>query len=194
MAGKQAKILSEKEVARALKHLGSRRHRNRDRCILLLSVKAGLRAGEISKLTWSMVLDADHTIGQVVAVRDAIAKKRSGRSIPMHPDLKKALERLHRSGKDVRPDDPVIQSERAAPMTAASMVNWFARLYAQLGFVGCSSHSGRRSFVTYAARRLDKAGASLRDVQQMAGHASLEQTAAYVEGDTEAKRRLVALL
>ncbi len=33
---------------------------------------------------------------------------------------------------------------------------------------------------------------SLRDVQQLAGHASLAMTQRYIEGDTEAKRKLVA--
>jgi hypothetical protein len=35
---------------------------------------------------------------------------------------------------------------------------------------------------------------SLRDVQELAGHISLAMTQRYIEGDTEAKRKLVALL
>jgi len=35
---------------------------------------------------------------------------------------------------------------------------------------------------------------SLRDVQELAGHTSLAMTQRYIEGDTEAKRTLVALL
>lgn len=35
----------------------------RDRVMILLSVKAGLRAGEIAKLGWSMLLDADGRLG-----------------------------------------------------------------------------------------------------------------------------------
>jgi hypothetical protein len=37
-------------------------------------------------------------------------------------------------------------------------------------------------------------GGSLRDVQELAGHTSLAMTQRYIEGDTEAKRKLVALL
>jgi hypothetical protein len=29
-----------------------------------------------------------------------------------------------------------------------SVVNWFAELFRELGFKGCSSHSGRRTFIT----------------------------------------------
>ena len=71
---------------------------------------------------------------------------------------------------------------------------WFQRLYQSLGFEGCSSHSGRRTFITRAARKVSEAGGSLRDVQQLAGHRSLATTQRYVEGDTEAKRKLVNLI
>jgi integrase/recombinase XerD len=39
-----------------------------------------------------------------------------------------------------------------------------------------------------------EAGGSLRDVQQLAGHASLSMTHRYIEGDSDAKRKLVNLL
>jgi integrase/recombinase XerD len=59
---------------------------------------------------------------------------------------------------------------------------------------GCSSHSGRRTFITRAARKVSEGGDSLRDVQQLAGHTSLDMTQRYIEGDTEAKRKLIALI
>jgi integrase/recombinase XerD len=39
-----------------------------------------------------------------------------------------------------------------------------------------------------------EAGGSLRDVQQLAGHSSLQTTQRYIEGDSDAKRRLVDLV
>ena len=45
-----------------------------------------------------------------------------------------------------------------------------------------------------AARRISQVGGSLRDVQELARHASLAMTQRYIEGDTEAKRKLIALL
>jgi integrase len=57
MAGKQAKILNDKQLAHLLAYASTTRYPLRNRVIVLLSVKAGLRAGEIAKLTWDMVLD-----------------------------------------------------------------------------------------------------------------------------------------
>ncbi len=79
-------------------------------------------------------------------------------------------------------------------MSAASVALWFHRLYTRLGLAGCSSHSGRRTFITRAARKVSEVGGSLRDVQQLAGHSSLATTQRYVEGSTDAKRRLVNLV
>jgi len=41
---------------------------------------------------------------------------------------------------------------------------------------------------------LSEVGGSVRDVQQLAGHASLQTTQRYIEGDTDAKRKLVQLI
>ena len=51
MAGKQAKILTRQQVRAALQRARRSRYPQRDRVMILLSVKAGLRAGEIAKLT-----------------------------------------------------------------------------------------------------------------------------------------------
>jgi len=66
--------------------------------------------------------------------------------------------------------------------------------YTSLGLSGCSSHSGRRTFITHAARKVSEMGGSLRDVQQLAGHTSLAMMQSYIEGATEAKRKLIALI
>jgi integrase len=46
-------------------------------------------------------------------------------------------------------------------MSPVSIVNWFAKAYQAIGLQGCSSHSGRRTFITRAARLVHHAGASL---------------------------------
>src|SRR6476646_4415575 len=178
MAGKQAKTLTRQQVATALRHTRHGRYPRRDRVMILLSVRAGLRAGEIAKLTWPMLLDADGRLGNRIELHDRAAKKGSGRTIPLHPDLRRALQQLRRH---TGAEGAVIRSERGGSrgMRPGSVVNWFRGLYRKLGLNACSSHAGRRTFITNAARLVFKAGGSLRDVQQLAGHRSIEQTQAY---------------
>ena len=189
--GKQAKILTDKQIRAVLAELDTRRYPLRDRLMFLFSIKAGLRAKEIASITWSMVTNSEGEIGDVIALENRASKgKGGGRVIPMHPDLKTALIALQRErGDKVRHDLPIIHSERDKGLSPAAVVVWFHRLYAGLGMVGCSSHSGRRSFLTRAARKISEVGGSLRDVQQLAGHASLSTTARYIESDADAQRK-----
>lgn len=191
MAGKQAKTLSTDHIDDLLFFAERSRHPLRNRLIVLLSVKAGLRAAEIAKLTWDMVLGPSGQVGVAIELQDKIAKKRGGRSIPLHAELRDSLIEARKLCND---RGPIIRSERGGAMTPMSIVVWFSRAYQALGFDGCSSHSGRRTFITRAARAVHKAGGSLRDVQLLAGHRSIQTTQRYIDGDSDAQRRLISLI
>ena len=191
MAGKQAKILSSYDVNDLLIFATCTRHPFRNRLIVLLAAKAGLRASDVAKLTWDMVLDPTGNVGAGIELRDAVAKNGSGRLIPMHPDLRHALAAYRGLSSGI---GPLIQSERGGAMTPLSIVVWFNRAFRNIGLNGCSSHSGRRTFITRAARLVHKTGGSLRDVQLLAGHRSIQTTQRYIDGDTDAQRKLVALI
>src|SRR5580700_6735661 len=155
MAGKQAKILSDEQTTSLLVFASSTRNPRRNHLILLLSLKAGLRAGEIANLTWDMVVGPTGEIGSVIELRDCAAKKNSGRLIPIHPSLRTALIAWRKTSSQ---RGPIIRSERGGQMTPVSIVNWFAIAYRAVGLNSCSSHSGRRTFITRAARLVHKAG------------------------------------
>ena len=63
MAGKQAKILSDANIDDLLLYAEMTRQSARNRAMVLLSAKAGLRAGEIAHLTWEMVTDPTGAVG-----------------------------------------------------------------------------------------------------------------------------------
>ena len=87
----EAKILSAADVGDLLVFASCTRQPLRNTVMVLLSAKAGLRAGEIANLTWDMVVDANGQISGLIELADGAAKKCSGRSIPIHPDLAAAL-------------------------------------------------------------------------------------------------------
>jgi integrase/recombinase XerD len=138
-----------------------------------------------------MLTDAEGNLASAISLRNEATKGSSGRVIPLNRKLRKALELLFQ----VRDASPyVITSERGQRTSAAVIVNLFAHWYRTLGLQGCSSHSGRRTFITSAARKISTVGGSIRDVQILAGHAALSTTQRYIEADVEAQRKVVDLI
>jgi integrase len=194
MIGKQAKVLSRDDLKRVLSlvRLGPMPVRNR--VIVLLAVRAGLRACEISGLTWAMVQDANGDVAPLLDVRSGIAKCGHGRRVPVHRELMSALVSLKRMTPNIDTYSPVIASRCGRGLRPNSIVNWFIATFRRANLEGCSSHSGRRTFITQAARRAHRVGASLRDVQLLAGHRSIETTQRYIDGDSDAQHRLIAII
>ena len=111
--------------------------------------------------------------------------------IPSNRELRIALQALREQGNA---SPYVIVTERSERTSASAIVNLFASWYRAAGLQGCSSHSGRRTFITNAARTISTVGGSLRDVQMLAGHSALSTTQRYIEADAEAQRRVVELV
>ena len=191
MLGKQAKILSSVQQKLVLSYLDETRHPLRNRVAFLLSMKAGLRAKEIATLQWRHITDAEGNVASQITIEDKGSKGRGGRTIPMNKALHHELLELqtHRSPSAT---DAVFYSERKrGNVSAQTVVDFFADLYGKLEFEGASSHSGRRTFITNAAKKITTVGGSLRDVQFLAGHSSLQTTQRYIESDGQAMRKIV---
>lgn len=189
---KQAKTLNPVQIKGLLGHLADTRNPKRNKVIFLLSVKAGLRAKEIAMVSWPMLTNSDGQLGDALALQNTASKgKKGGRKIPLHPELKAALADL---AADTGMQGQVIKSERRAQTSPEVIANMLDGWYKAMGWAGCSSHSGRRTFITNAAKKLSLANCTLRDVQLLAGHSSLATTQRYIEADTDGQRKLVGLI
>ena len=111
MLAKQAKTLSKRQTALVTALLQQTRYPARNHVILLLSLKAGLRAKEIASLTWDMVTDAEGNLGSAIYLRNEASKGSSGRVIPLNKDLKAALLKLRQQPSN---SPYVITTERIA--------------------------------------------------------------------------------
>lgn len=191
MLDKQAKVLSRAQIRAVESHLERTRNPIRNRVIFLLSLRAGLRAKEIAELTWAMVTDAQGDLSDAIRLTNQAAKGKSGGVVPMAKDLSQALGELRRSVGEPYGHVRVVQTERSPRTSAQVIVNLFREWFQALGFDGCSSHSGRRTFITMTARNIGRFGGSLRDVQALARHSSLAMTQRYIEIDSQAMKRVV---
>ena len=194
---KQAKTMTPQQERSVLVHISQSRDPIRNKVIFLLSVKAGLRAKEIASLRWYMLVESDGSLGNYLNLTNEASKGKGGRKIPLNASLKTSLMDLLFSTRDIHnftPEWSVVRTERSASTSPQVIVNLFSRWYRELGFVGCSSHSGRRTFITNTAKKISLVGGSMRDIQELAGHSSLAITQRYVEGDELAKQKVVGLI
>ena len=108
MPGKQAKVVTPPMLKRMLRRVSRSSFPARDRAMILLSIKAGLRACEIAGLDWSMVLDAQGRVSGTIHVRDVIAKKRGGTadSHASRPAARPGAAGAHHGAG--RPGDPLL--------------------------------------------------------------------------------------
>lgn len=186
--GKQAKILTDQQQRAVLSYLATGRYAVRNRVMFLLSIDAGLRAKEIASLEWSMLLNSDGTLADRIQLQDRAAKGKGGGVVYISTRLRQELAR-HRAARSAQ--GAVARSRAGTPMSPQVVTNWFFQLYRKLGYEGCSSHSGRRTAITRWARRISSVGGSLRDVQALARHSSLQTTQRYIDVSEDACRKVV---
>lgn len=203
MAIARANTLNKTQLSRLLSFVDKGPNRIVDRAKVLLSFGAGLRAQEIVGLRWDRnVLNAvgEFKTQRILVSREGrrgiyqelpilfvgsdIGKYGRERTIVMSPELAAAMKELLDT-RDLSNPYVIPAGKTRASTGLRSRANaltvWFHRLYDRAGFDGCSSHSGRRSFITEAARQANLKGCSLIDVQKLAGHADLGTTQRYVD-------------
>jgi integrase/recombinase XerD len=189
---KQAKVLSENELKRALAVIAGRKHAARNRAALMLSFYAGMRVGEIAALTVKDVLDGEGRVKSQILLRGAITKSGESRTAFVGDKLSKELERyvaaLKVSGRSG--DMPFLLTQKHTAFSPNTLCQLFANLYAEAGIDGASSHSGRRWFIT----RLAHSGVSAKVIMTLAGHKHLSTTQRYIEVNDAMMRAAVEIL
>jgi integrase/recombinase XerD len=180
---KKAKVLEDFQVRKLRNWITDNSHTpERDDLMFLLSYHAGLRASEISKLDVDAMTDTEGNPLHKIFVDSKVGKRGRGREVPMTPYLTDALLKFRRR----YPDATYVAISRyrgGARMSADAVKVYMREIYLKAGFLGASSHSGRRTYITNLARRINNFGGSLRDVQLMAGHARIDTTENYVEAN-----------
>ena len=113
--------------------------------------------------------------------------------IPLSDEVREAIVEYRDEVKSL-PGLHVIGTERSSSTSPQAIVNMFQRWYRHVGFVGCSSHNGRRTLITNAARKISTVSGSLRDVQLLARHTNLRTTQRYINANPEAQSRVMDLV
>jgi integrase/recombinase XerC len=152
----------------------------RDRALLEVTYSCGLRVSELVGLNWK---DIDAALS-VVRVR---GKGRKERIVPIGPAALAALATYREQvpalcRRPPRETDAVFLNRRGGRLTVRSVARIVDRCTLTGGVAGkVSPHALRHSFATH----LLGAGADLRAIQEMLGHASLSTTQKYTHVDLD---------
>lgn len=200
MANKHAKVLDKKQFQKLLTYIDTHSTMPiRDRLVVHLSFKAGLRVAEIAQIDFKSFTDAEGNISDDVFVPGNIAKKKRERLVPMNRDLKAAITafmKAYPGAPGVAISSQPFQhgrrvTEAASPlklMSPNTLTVYYRRLLVAAGFEGASSHSGRRTFATDISRVLSRHHQSIRDLQKLMGHARLDTTERYIEPSKDTRK------
>lgn len=146
----------------------------RDRAVLLLLYGAGLRIAEALSLK-----AGDAPLGQTLSVTGKGGKQRVVPILPLVAEAVAAYVTLH--PWPMERDDPMFRGAKGGPLSQGMVQKAMARARIVLGLPATATpHSLRHSFATH----LLGAGADLRSLQELLGHASLGSTQIYTKVDT----------
>ena len=184
MATKRAGVLTAEQFANLMARVAASKHPERDRVMLLLSFKCGLRACEIARLKWLDVSDAEGNILKakewIELGHDITKGKKPDTKVAMHPELVVALKQLRAVSSNTKHLMYAPQA-KGKVMSVSNVTVYLHSLYKRLGYVKCSSHTGRRTFITTLARICNEHKCSIKDVQELARHSDLRTTEKYID-------------
>jgi len=145
----------------------------RDRAVLLLLYGAGLRIAEALSLTGS-----DLPLGDVLTVTGKGGKQRV---VPLLPIVRAAVEDyLAKQPWPITRDAGIFRGAKGGVLSQGMVQKAMARARIALGLpASATPHALRHSFATH----LLGAGADLRSLQELLGHASLGSTQIYTKVD-----------
>ena len=174
---KQAKTLNERELQRLLDFVNKTKNAKRNRVILLLTHLAGMRIGEVAAVRVCDVLASDGTVRDEINLTAAQTKGNRSRSVLLNERMQAEIASYISTVRVRDPKQALFATQRSAAFTANSLTQVVNGIYKQAGMDGCSSHSGRRGFLTNLAEK----GVSVRVMMALAGHANMATTQRYIE-------------
>ena len=197
---KQARTLNDKELNLLLLYVNTRKYAERDRCMVLMTYLAGMRIAEVATTKIKDVLANDGTIKQEINLTAEQTKGKYPRSVVLNEKLRKEIlnylltrfskQELTELQSNAVKEKPLFNTQKSDGFNANTACYHFHMLYKRAGLEGCSSHSGRRSFLT----ELSSKSVPLKVLMELAGHRQAQTTMRYVNVTQDMKRAAVELI
>ena len=186
----QASVLTDTEIRRVFRIIDTTRHAERNRVAFALSIFAGLRVGEIAKLTVGDVATQNGEVRREIKLGAHQTKGPKGRTVILSERVRKEIGSFLKNSPGRAHAAALISSQRNnRPFTNVTLSMLFKQIYETAG-IRTSSHSGRRTFAT----RLNEKGVGMKTIQKLMGHRNIGTTALYCEVSDAMMRNAVELV
>ena len=187
---KQAPVLSERDKQRVLQSLHRHSYPARNRCMLMLSWLAGMRAAEIAALRIGDVLDGEGGVRTEIMLKPQQTKGSKARTVLVNTQLRGELASYISTCNHSDPSIALITSKTAKPLSPNGLCQVMLHIYDKAGLDKATSHSGRRTFITDLAHK----GVNVRVLAALAGHAGIATTQKYIDLNENVMRAAVELV
>ena len=187
-----AKSLTATELQTVLAYTETQPNAQRNRAMLLMTVAAGLRVGEVAGLTLGDVLDSTGAVRGEVFLAAHRVKHQHARTIYINTRLQQELADYIGTRTNKSAELPLFPTHRGprCHFSPTTLAQHFHYLYKRAGISNASSHSGRKTFLTSLASQ----GVSVFVLASLAGHKSIATTQRYITVNDDVKRRAVELV
>ena len=171
----QAKTITDREFELLMLSVSQRRHAQRNLLMLGLLHWSGMRVGEVANLRVSDVVGVAGQVPEQLVLNAHQTKGNRGRVVWIPAKLRVMIADYlndHAAGGEM-----LFATQKRSHFNANTLQAVVTKLYRRAGFKGCSSHTGRRSFIS----KLASSGVSVRVLQELAGHQNLATTQRYID-------------
>ena len=187
---KQARTLNDRELQKLLEFVSKKKNSRRNRTILLMTHLAGMRIGEVAAVRYCDVVAPDCTVRSEICLSANQTKGDRGRTVLLNERMRTELAAYVSMYRPRDAKMPLFYTQRSAGFSANSLTQVINAMYKHAGFYGCSSHSGRRGFLT----NLSEKGVSARVMMALAGHKNMATTQRYIDLRPGVLRNAVELI
>lgn len=168
-------VIDSKKLKTIFKYISTMA--NGDQIALMFKFSySGMRLCNWYKLQIKDVLSQDNKVKDVIALTSEKNKGKDGVNYYLSDDVKQAIaEYIKDWDLTDRERYLFISQKTGKPYCKNSLTNLFHKIYSDLGIENCSTHCGRRNFIT----NLLVNGVDITSVKTLVGHKHIQTTSLY---------------
>jgi integrase/recombinase XerC/integrase/recombinase XerD len=183
-----SEVLNKEDVLKIEEYLSNRKEKfklenSRDRLVLYLGIKCGLRKSEARNLDW------EHINFEIGRIKVSNSKGGKDRAVYFKDDLKEILLGYRKSTGFYK--GAVIRGKCRKRMSKASMQDLIRRIYIESGIYrqGLCFHSLRHTY----AENLRRKGTDVYIISRLLGHSRIDTTETYLHSNEDDLRNAIAV-